>query len=332
MTGGIMQRRDFIALLGAAAAAFPIAARAQQPALPVVGFLHSGSPDLAADRVVAFRKGLGENGFVEGRNVAIEFRWAEGQNDRLPALAADLVRRRVSVIATSGLPPVLAAREATTTIPIVFMLGIDPVEAGFVASLSRPGGNLTGASNLAVEVGPKRLELLHELVPMANIVALLVNPTNPTLAQTLSSDLQTASRTLGLQLHVLNAGADRDFEAVFATLAQLRVGALVIANDPFLISRGEQLGALTLRHRVPAIFLYREFAASGGLMSYGTSTKDVYGIVGAYTGRILNGEKPANLPIQRSTKVELIINMKTAKALGLTVPLSLLGSADEVIE
>ena len=326
-----MRRRAFITLIGGAAV-WPLAARAQQPAMPVVGFLHSGSPDLAADRVTAFRKGLSANGFVEGRNVAIEFRWAEGQNDRLPDLVADLVRRRVSVIATSGLPPVLAARAATTTIPIVFMLGIDPVEAGFVASLSRPGGNLTGASNLAVEVGPKRLELLHELVPTASVVALLVNPTNPTLARTLSSDLQTATRTLGLQLHILNASADRDFEAVFATFAQLRAGALVIANDPFLISRGEQLGALTLRHRVPAIFLYREFAAAGGLISYGTSTTDVYGIVGEYTGRILKGEKPADLPIQRSTKVELIINLITAKMFGISFPITLLGRAEEVIE
>jgi putative ABC transport system substrate-binding protein len=281
--------------------------------------------------VRAFRQGLSASGYAEGRNVAIEFRWANGQHDRLPALAADLVRQKVALIATGGVPGALAAKAATGTIPIVFQMGADPVAFGLVASLSRPGGNLTGTSNLSVELGPKRLELLHELVPTATAMALLVNPTSPT-AETQSRDLRAAARTLGLTLHVLHASTEREFEPVFAALTQLRAGALVIGNDGFLISRREQLGVLAVRHAVPTIFQFREFVAAGGLMSYGASQTDGYRLSGVYAGRILKGEKPADLPVQQATKVELIINLKAAKALGLTVSLPLLGRADEVIE
>lgn len=266
-----MRRREFISLLGGVAAAWPLMVRAQQT-MPVIGFLGSSSPDLYAPAVRAFRQGLSEIGYVEGRNVAIEFRWANGQNDLLPALAADLVRRQVSVIAAPGsTPAALAAKAATVTIPIVFQVGIDPIAAGLVTSLARPGGNITGVTNINTELVSKRLELLRELVPKATIVALLVNPTSPEITEVVSRDLQSTARTLGLQLHVLNASSDRDFDTVFATLAQLRVGALVIAPDAFFISRGEQLGVLTARHAVPAITQFREFAAAGGLMSYGGS-------------------------------------------------------------
>jgi putative ABC transport system substrate-binding protein len=298
--------------------------------MPVIGFLNTASPDLWDGPLRAFHQGLSDTGYVEGRNVAIEYRWADGQNDRLPALAADLVRRQVTVIAANG-PAVPPAKAATATIPIVFLTGVDPVGAGLVASLSRPGGNLTGVVNLNVELGPKRLELLHELVPTATIMALLVNPTNPN-AETVSRNLQAAARTLGLQTHVLQPSTERDFDTVFATLVQLRAGALVIGPDPFFISRSEQLAALAIRHAVPTISQFREFAAAGGLMSYGASITDSFRTVGVYTGRILKGEKPADLPVQQSTKAELIINLKTAKALGITVPLPLLGRADEVIE
>jgi putative ABC transport system substrate-binding protein len=326
-----MRRREFIRLLGGAIAASPFAAHAQQ-SMPVIGFLNSASSGQYADRVRAFREGLSEAGYVEGRNVAIEFRWADGQYDRLPALAAELVHRRVNVLAATGaVPSAFAAKAATTTIPIVSTMAVDPVEAGLVASLSRPGGNLTGVSNLNVELGPKRLELLHELVPNAAIVALLVNPGNPA-AVTQTRDLHAASRALGLELHVLNASTERDFTTAFAALVQLRAGGLVIGGDGFFISRSEQLAALALRHAVPAIFQYREFTETGGLMSYGGTFTDSYRTVGVYTGRILKGEKAADLPVQQSTKVELIINLKTAKALGLTVPLSLRSRADEVIE
>jgi putative tryptophan/tyrosine transport system substrate-binding protein len=301
--------------------------------MPVIGFLSSASPDLDALLVRAFRQGLSETGYAEGQNVVIEYRWAEDQNDRLPALAADLVRRRVNVIVAPGsTPAALAAKAATSTIPIVFYVGVDPVTVGLVAGLSRPGGNLTGVSTLNVELGPKRLEVLREVVPTSTIIALLVNPTNPTLADTLARDLEAAARTLGLQLHILHARAESDFDTVFAKLVQLPAGGLVIGPDALFNSRSEQLAALTVRHAVPTVYQFREFAAAGGLMGYGASLRDSSRLAGVYTGRILRGEKPGDLPVQQATKVELILNLKTAKALGLTVPDTLLGRADEVIE
>jgi putative ABC transport system substrate-binding protein len=323
-----MNRRDLITLLGGAAA-WPVAARAQQPTTPVVGFLNSDSP--LAERVGAFRQGLSETGYIEGQNVAIESRWAEGQYDRLPMLAADLARRQVAAIAVISTPAALAAKRATAAIPIVFGIADDPVESGLVASLNRPGGNLTGLTALNAEVGPKRLELLHELVPMATIMALLVNPTNPN-AEALSKDAQAAARTLGLQIQVLHASTEHELDTAFANLVPLRAGALLIGTDPFFTSRSEELAARALGQAVPTIFQYRTFAAAGGLLSYAGSFTEGYRLVGVYTGRILKGDKPADLPVQRVTKVELIINLKTAKALGLTVPLALLTRADEVIE
>jgi putative ABC transport system substrate-binding protein len=325
-----MKRREFITLLGAAAALWPLRARAQTN-IPVVGFLNSASTDTYALRARAFHQGLGELGYVEGHNVIIDHRETDGQHSRSAELVAELVRQRVSVIAVGGIPAALAAKAATTTIPIVFQSGGDPVELGLVASLNRPGGNLTGVGNLGMEVGPKRLELLHELVPAASTIVLLINPTNPN-AETLAKDHRAAANLLGLQLIVLHASSDRDLDPVFVTLIELRAGALVIGNDGFFNSRSEQLAGLTLRHRVPAIYTYREFAAAGGLMSYGSSITDAYRLMGIYTGQILKGEKPGDLPVQQSTKVELIINLTSAKALGLAVPLSLLGRADEVIE
>jgi putative tryptophan/tyrosine transport system substrate-binding protein len=328
-----MRRREFITLVGGVAVVWPLVARAQQPARAAIGYLGSESADVSAGRLSAFRLGLTEAGFVEGKNVTIEYRWAEGQNDRLPALAADLVRHSVNLIVTIGsTPAALAAKAATTTIPIVFQVGSDPVEVGLVASLARPGGNVTGITNLNTELGPKRLELLHEVVPTAATVGLLVNSTSPTLAESSTRDLQSLARTLGLQLHVLHASAERDFDTAFAALHQLQVRALVISPDAFFISRSEQLGALTVRHAVPAINLYREFAAAGGLMSYGGSTRDTDRLAGIYAGRVLKGDRPADLPVQQTTKVELVINLKTAKALGITVPLSLLQRADELVE
>jgi putative ABC transport system substrate-binding protein len=281
----------------------------------------------------ALRQGLSETGYVEGRNVAIEHRWAEGHNDRLPPLAADLIRRQVSVIVTPGSTlGALAAKAVTTNIPIVFSTGVDPVAAGLVRSLRQPGGNITGVTTLNLEVAPKRLELLHELLPSATIMALLVNPTNPPLAEPTTRDLQAAARTLGLQLHVLHASSEREFEVALASVIQLRASALVIGTDQFYNSRSDQLGALTLRHALPATYGTREFVAAGGLMSYGSALSDAVRLVGTYTGRILKGEKPADLPVVQPTKVELIINLKTATALGVNFPVSLLGRADEVIE
>jgi putative ABC transport system substrate-binding protein len=326
-----VRRREFVTLLGGAAA-WPLAARAQQPAMPVIGFLGGESLDVYADRLRGFRQGLSETGYVEGRNVAVEYGWAEGRNDRLPALAADLARRKVNVIVTGGgFPAALAAKAASTTIPILFQVGSDPVQLGLVASLSRPGGNLTGVNSLNGELGPKQLELLHELVPRATIFGLLGNPTNSGFEIPLRES-EAAARALGLQLRVLYASTERDFDAVFANLTQLQAGGLLIAADPFLQSRSEQLAALALRHALPAIAQLREFVAAGGTMSYGGSIREQLRQVGIYTGRILKGEKPADLPVQQSTKVELIINLKTAKALGLTVPLALQASADELID
>jgi len=324
-----MKRREFITLIGGAAA-WPLAARAQQPAMPVVGFLNGASPDGYAPMLAGFRQGLKETGYVEGRNVAIEYRWLEGQYDRAPSMAAELVRRQVAVI-VANTPGNLAAKAATTTIPIVFSTGGDPVQMGLVASLSRPGGNVTGVTQMNQGVAPKRLELAHELVPTATTMALLVNRTSPNTEPQVR-DLQAAARTLGLQLHVLHAATDGDFDTVFATLAKLQAGALVIGPDGFFNSRSELLATLTLRHRVPAMYEDRPFAVAGGLMSYGGSTPSMYRVAGTYTGRILKGEKPADLPVQQATKIELVINLKTAKALGLEVPAAVLARADEVIE
>jgi putative tryptophan/tyrosine transport system substrate-binding protein len=325
-------RREFITLLGGATAAWPLAARAQQAAMPVIGFLNGASPEGYAPFVAAFRQGLKEAGYVEGQNATIEYRWAEGHYDRLPALAADLVERKVTVIAATTTPAALAAKAATSTVPIVFTTGGDPIKLGLVASLGRPGGNVTGSTQLSVEVGPKRLELARELFPAATTFALLVNPANP-LAATVSKDLETVADTLGMRLHVLRASTEADFETAFATAAQLRAAALVISTpDPWFGSHAAQLGALGLRHSVPAIYFRREFAAAGGLMSYGANITETYRLAGLYAGRILKGEKPADLPVVQSAKVELILNLKTARALGITVPLPLSGRADEVIE
>jgi putative ABC transport system substrate-binding protein len=325
-------RRHFISVLGGATVAWPLDARAQQPAMPVIGFLNANSPQSYARPFSAFLKGLGEAGYVDGRNVAIEYRWAEGRNDLLPAMAADLVNSQVAVIAATTTPAALAAKAATVTIPIVFETAADPVQFGLVTSLSRPGGNVTGVTQTNVEVASKRMEMLHDLVPTATLVALLVNPTNPSLAEPIKKEALSAARTLGLELHVLNASAERDFDAVFANLDQLRAGGLVIGADPYFTSRSEQLAALAVRHAVPAVYETREFVAAGGLMSYGSDIADSYRLAGNYTGRILKGDKPADLPVQEATKVELYINLKSAKTLGITVPLSLLGRADEVIE
>jgi putative ABC transport system substrate-binding protein len=330
----VIKRREFITLVGGAAATWPLAARAQQPGMPVIGYLHAGSLSAATTRTAAaFRQGLSETGYVEGRNVAIEFRWANDQYDQLPALAADLVRRQVTMLFAIGSgAAILAAKSASATIPIVFFTAADPVEAGFIASLNRPGGNLTGVTNLAQEVGPKQLQMLHEVVPATTVVALLLNPANPVIADRSSRDLQAAASTLGLQLPIVHASTERDFETVFAALPQLGARALVISADGFFSRRIEQLAALTLRHAVPTIAQNPEFAASGGLMSYGGGISEGYRLAGTYVGRVLKGEKPADLPVVQSTKIEMVINLRTAKALGLTVPPSLLAIADEVIE
>jgi putative ABC transport system substrate-binding protein len=332
MQFGQLNRRKFIALLGGAAA-WPLAARAQQSPIPTIGFLSNSSPELYAKRLTAFRLGLGETGFVEGQNVRIEYRWAEGQNDRLAALAADLVRRQVTVIASGGgLSSAVAAKAATATIPIVFGVGVDPVKLGLVASLNRPGGNMTGITNLNVEVGPKRLELLHELFPGSTIISLLVNPTVPALAEQFTRALTPAASQLGLQINILEASKEQDFDKVFATLSQLPATALVIMSDVYFTARSAELGALSLRYAVPAVYQFHEFAAAGGLVSYGTDNAEYYRLIGNYTGRVLKGEKPADLPVVQAAKFELILNLKTAKALGITVPIPLLGRADAVIE
>jgi len=299
----------------------------------VIGYLDVGSPEGSAPIVTAFRKGLARTGQVEGRNVTIEYRWADGRNDRLPELAADLVRQKVTVIATPGsTAAALAAKATTTTTPIIFAIGADPVAAGLVPTLNRPGGNVTGVATLNAEVGPKRLELLHQIIPAASVFALLTNPTNPVISEPLSRDAQASARTLGIRLHILHASSDGEIEAAFAALHGLKAGGVVIGSDQFFNSRSRQLAALALQHSLPAVYQYREFTAAGGLVSYGASLTDAFELAGVYTGRILNGEKPADLPVQQSTKVELTVNLKTAKALGLTIPPSVLVAADDVIE
>ncbi len=323
-----MRRRDLIVLLGGAAAAWPLMARAQQKAMPVIGFLANGSSVSLAGFIAAFNQGLNETGYVDGKNVAIEYRLTEGRYDQLPALIADLVDRKVDVIAVIGTPTARSVRDTTSTIPIVFNIGDDPVASGLVASLPRPGGNLTGISTLNIELHPKRFELLSELVPQARVIALLVNPTGPQ-TEGIVRQAQETARSKGLQLQILNASTESEIDAAFATL---QAGALISGSDPFFTSRREQLVALAARHAVPAIYQWREFTASGGLISYGPSLSAAYREVGIYAGKILKGAKPADLPVQQPTRFELVINLKTAKALGLTVPQSIFARADEVIE
>jgi putative ABC transport system substrate-binding protein len=325
-----VKRREFITLLGSAAA-LPHAARAQQQR-PVIGYFSTESPDPSQDRMRAFREGLGEASYVEGQNVLIEYRFGKGQADVLPAMAADLVARGVKVIATPTTPSALAAKRATTTIPIVFAIGSDPVQLGLVHSLNRPGGNVTGVAFLTVELAPKLLEMLHDVIPTATSFALLVNPANPSIAEPVVSNVQAAVRTLGLELRVLQASTERELDAIFMLLKQHRVAGLVIGPDPFFSTRSKALGELTRRYKVPAIFETREFVLSGGLMGYGASITEADRLAGIYAGRILNGEKSSELPVQQVTKVELYINLKTAKAFGITVPLPLSGRADELFE
>jgi putative ABC transport system substrate-binding protein len=328
---GYVRRRDFVKAVIGSAAVWPLPARAQERK-PVIGFLNAASAQGYERQLAAFLKGLAEMGFVDGQNVTIEYRWADGQHDRLPTMAADLVHRQVAVIAATSTPAALAAKAATTTIPIIFELGSDPVELGLVASLSRPGGNVTGVIQWNIEVAPKRLELLHELLPTARVMALLVDPTDPTNAKTTVSEVTAAAKTFGLQLHVLNASNENDFTAVFAKLIQLAAGGLVVGGGAFFVSHEKQLAALTVRHAVPAASEHRVFAAAGGLLSYGSDITDAYRLTGIYTGRILRGDKPAELPVQRATKVEFYINLKTAKTLNLAVPAALQARANEMIE
>jgi putative ABC transport system substrate-binding protein len=325
-----VKRREFITLMGGVAAAWPLVARAQQ-AMPVVGFLNSASPEGYAPYVAAFRQGLKETGYVEGQNITIEYRWAEGQYDRLPALLADLLRRNVAVLAATTTPAARAAKAVTSTVPIVFTTGGDPVELGLVASLNRPGGNVTGVTNLIVELGSKQLGLLRELVSGSIAIAVLVNPNFPGTEKQ-SRDVEAAARVLGLQLILLRARSEQEIEIAFATMAQQRSGGLLVAVDPFLITRRDQIIALAVRHAIPAVYPVRDFAVAGGLMSYGTDFADSYRQAGIYTGRIVGGEKAADLPVQRSTKFELVVNVKAAKAIGLPIPEAFLARADEVIE
>jgi putative ABC transport system substrate-binding protein len=326
-----VNRREFIAIVGGAALARPLVARAQQPAMPVIGFMNAGTPKEDEHLRAAFQQGVNETGYIEGQNVTIEYHWAEGHADRLPGLAADLVRRRVSVIAATGTPAALAAKDATATIPIVFETAGDPIKLGLVASLNRPGGNVTGMTQLSSELVAKRLGILHDLIPTATTIGLLVNPTDPR-AETQTGEMQEAAHALGLQIHVLNASTEGEINTVFAILSQLRLGALLVVTSNLFSRRREQFVTLAARQGVPAIYQYREYVAAGGLISYGTSITDAYRQAGIYTGRILKGEKPDDLPVLRPTKFELVINLKTTKTLGLTIPSGVLAIADEVIE
>jgi putative tryptophan/tyrosine transport system substrate-binding protein len=328
-----MLRRRFITLIGGALAGWPLPTRAQQNDTRVIGFLNAGSAQGYAPSLAGFLKGLGEAGYVDGRNVTIQYRWAEDENDRLPALVADLVQRQVAVIAATSTPAALAAKAANATLPIVFETAADPVQLGLVSSLNRPGGNVTGVTQNNVEISPKQLELLHELLPEARVLAFMVDPSDPIIAKLAANQMQTAARTLGLELHVLNASSESDFDAVFSKVRQLRASGLLISTGTAIFaSRSGQLAALAARHAVPTVSSSSLFTAAGGLVSYGADIVDAYRLAGGYVGRILNGEKPADLPVQQATKIELRINLQAAKALGLTVPLSLLGRADEVIE
>jgi putative ABC transport system substrate-binding protein len=327
-----MKRREFITLLGGTAATWPLSARAQQPALPVVGFIRVGWADASARFAAAFRKGLNETGYVEGQNVTVEYHWLEGQYDRLPALMADLVRRQVAVIATPGNQPALEAKTATATIPIVFGVGDDPVRLGLVASFARPGSNATGINFFNAELVPKRLRLLHDLVPKAVRIAVLVNPANPSSVETQLKEVEAGAHAMGLQIQILNATTIGEIDAAFATLERERPDALFVAGDAFFVSRAVQFATLTARGRIPATYSLRDYVAVGGLMSYGTDFTEAFRQVGVYTGKILKGAKPADLPVVQSTKFEFVINMQTARALGLEVPAQLLATVDEVIE
>jgi ABC-type uncharacterized transport system substrate-binding protein len=328
-----VRRREFIKIVaGSAVTAWPLAARAQQSGMPVVGFLNTAAQRDYQRQLAAFLKGLSEAGYVEGQNVTIEYRWAEGTNDRLPALAADLIGRRVAVIAATSTPAAIAAKTATASIPIVFEVGADPVQLGLVSNLNRPGGNVTGVTQTNVEMTPKRLQILHELLPTARVMALLVNPANEATTETTTREVLAAARTLGIEVHVLNANVPRDIEAAFTKAIELRAGGMVVSGGPFFFSQSENLAARCLQHKLPTIYQFHRFTAAGGLMSYGSEITEAYRLAGVYTGRVLKGERPADLPVQQATKVEFVVNLRTAKVLGLTVPNTLIGRADEGIE
>jgi putative ABC transport system substrate-binding protein len=327
-----MRRRDFIKVIGGAAATWPLGARAQQPAMPVIGFLSAETFERTRDYVAAFHRGLGDRGFAEGRNVRIEYRWSEGNNDHLPALAADLVRRQVSVIVVASTPASLAAKAATQTIPIVFYIGTDPVGVGLVTSLARPGGNITGLTNLSGELFKKCFELMHSLMSSASTIAVLVNPANIAQAATERATAQDAARALGARLVILEASTPGEIDSAFATLVGKRADALVVSGEVFFLTQRDRLVDLAARHAMPTVYAFRDFPIAGGLMSYGADFKEPYRLLGVYAGRVLKGEKPADLPVQQATKVELVINQKTAKALGISVPQALISRADEVIE